>query len=56
MPGPRAVPTPVIIAPEVALPVPTVLTQAPGKTRTALHHDLALDALQQHDFDLSWVS
>ena len=36
--------------------MPLALTQAPGKTRTAHHHDLALDALQQYDFDLSWVA
>ena len=41
---------PVIVAPEVALPMPLVLTQVPDKARAALHHDLALDALQQHDF------
>lgn len=36
--------------------MPPVLTQVPSKARAALHHDLALDALQQHDFDLSWVA
>ena len=53
---PRAIPSPVIVAPEIALPRLTVLTQVPGKARAALHHDLALDALQRHDFDLSWVA
>ena len=53
---PRAIPSPVIVAPEIALPRLTVLTQVPGKARAALHHDLALDALEQHDFDLSWVA
>ncbi|MBV8383584.1 MAG: fibronectin type III domain-containing protein [Planctomycetaceae bacterium] len=47
---------PVIVAPEVAPPMPLVLTQVPDKARVALHQDLALDALQQHDFDLSWVA
>jgi hypothetical protein len=36
--------------------VPLVLTQAPDKAREAHHHDLALDALQRYDFDLSWVA
>jgi hypothetical protein len=52
----RAVPAPVIVAPEIALPRLTVLTQVPGKARAALHHDLALDALQHHESDLSWVA
>ncbi|MBV8610893.1 MAG: fibronectin type III domain-containing protein [Singulisphaera sp.] len=47
---------PVIVAPEVAPPMPLVLTQVPDKARVALHQDLALDALQQHDFDLSLVA
>jgi len=34
-----------------------VLPQVPGKAhRATLYHDLALDALQQQDFDLSWVT
>jgi hypothetical protein len=53
---PRVIPSQVIVAPEIALPRLTVLTQVPGKARAALHHDLSLDALQQHDFDLSWVA
>lgn len=55
---PRAAPAPVIVAPEIAIPRLTVLTQVPDKARAALHHDLALDALQQYDFDfdLSWVA
>ena len=53
---PRATPAHVIVAPETALPMPLVPTQVHGKARAALHHDLALDALQQHDFDLSWVA
>ena len=36
--------------------MPLVLTGVPHKARAALHHDLALDALQQYDFDLSWVA
>ena len=36
--------------------MPLVLTEVPHKARAALHHDLALDALQQYDFDLSWVA
>jgi subtilase family serine protease len=53
---PQAVPAAVIVAPEIALPSPTVLTQVPGKARATHHYDLALDALQRHDFDLSWVA
>ena len=53
---PRAIPSPVIVVPEIALPRLTVLTQVPGKARAVLHHDLALDALERHDFDLSWVA
>ena len=53
---PRATPAPVIVAPETALPMPLVPTQVSGKARAALHHDLALDALQQHEIDLSWVA
>jgi subtilase family serine protease len=33
--------------------MPLVLTQVPDKAREARHHDLALDALQRDDFDLS---
>jgi hypothetical protein len=36
--------------------MPLVPTQVPGKARAALHYDLALDALQQHKIDLSWVA
>ena len=36
--------------------MPLVLTEVPHKARAALYHDLALDALQQYDFDLSWVA
>jgi len=37
--------------------VPVInMAQTPGKARAAVHHDVALDALQQHDFDLSWVA
>ena len=36
--------------------MPMVLTHVFDKAREARHHDLALDALQQYDFDLSWVA
>ena len=36
--------------------MPLVLTHVPGKAREAHHHDLALDAMQQYDLDLSWVA
>ena len=36
--------------------MPLVLTHVPDKAREAHHHDLALDAMQQYDFDLSWVA
>ncbi len=36
--------------------MPLVLTGVPHKARAALHHDFALDVLQQDDFDLSWVA
>ncbi|MBV8318073.1 MAG: S53 family peptidase [Planctomycetaceae bacterium] len=55
--GSRAVRSPVIAAPaEAALPVLVDSAQPHGKSRAALHHDLALDALQQDDFDLPWVA
>ncbi|MBV8316588.1 MAG: hypothetical protein JOZ53_16755, partial [Planctomycetaceae bacterium] len=53
----RAVRSPVIAAPaEAALPVLVDSAQPHGKSRAALLHDLALDALQQDDFDLPWVA
>jgi len=32
------------------------MAQTHGKARAALHHDFALDALQHHESDLSWVA
>jgi len=53
----RAVQAPRVAAPATAA-LPVLVDSAPphGKSRAALHHDLALDALQQDDFDFSWVA
>ena len=53
----RAVQTPRVAAPATAA-LSVLVDSAPphGKSRAALHHDLALNALQQDDFDFSWVA